>query len=167
MRQLRQSHSPRHSRGFTLLEILIAVAIVAVTVGLAVLKLEPSDGRRLEDAAEKLVRQLEIARDEAVIRGQTVAFSSDGPGYQFWLADTERNAWVALPNTETIASGQFAQGVTLTAIRVNGLARPLGERLAYSFSGLAEAFTLTLSAGKATLDIHSDALGRVEIRRAP
>ena len=91
MRQLRQSHLPRRSRGFTLLEILIAVAIVAVTVGLAVLKFEPSDGRRLEDAAEKLVRQLEVARDEAVIRGQTVAFSSDGQGDQFWVADAERN----------------------------------------------------------------------------
>ena len=157
----------RQEQGFTLLEILVVCAIVAITLGLVMIKLDPSDSQRLNAAGEALANRLEAARDEAVIRGQTVAFSSDGQGYQFWVADAERNAWVALPDTDTVASGRFAEGVALSAIRVNGASRPLGERLAFSFSGLIEPFNLSLSAGNSTLDISADALGRIETRRAP
>jgi hypothetical protein len=51
-------------------------------------------------------------------------------------------------------------------VRVNGAERPLGERLVFSFGGLAEAFTLTLTAGAQSLDIAGDALGRIEIRNS-
>jgi len=157
----------RLALGFTLIEILVVCALVAVTLGLAMIKLDPSDSRRLNAAAEALAGRLEAARDEAVVRGETVAFSSDGQGYQFWVADTERNAWVALPDAGTVVSGRLAEGVVLSSLRVNGKSRPLGERLAFSFSGLVEPFALTLSAGSTTLDIHGDALGRINIHRAP
>lgn len=154
------------SRGFTLVEMLVVCAIVAAILGVAVLKLDRSDGQRLDAAAEDLAVRLEAARDEAVIRGETVAFSSDGLGFQFWVDDTERNAWLALPDAGAVASGRFADGVVLAAVRVNGAPRPLGERVAFFFSGLAEAFTLTLSAGQTSLDIDVDAFGRISIRRA-
>ncbi|WP_153111863.1 GspH/FimT family pseudopilin [Propionivibrio limicola] len=152
-------------QGFTLIEILVACAIMAITLGVAMVKLEPSDSQRLNSAGESLLGRLEAARDEAVVGGRNVAFSSDGQGYQFWAADAERNAWVALPDNDTVASGRLAPGVSLSAIRVNGSPRPLGERLVFSSSGLAESFSLTLSSGNASLDIEADALGRLEIRR--
>ncbi len=164
MRLFRKSQ--RREKGFTLLEILVASAIAAIALGVAIVKLDFSDSQRLNRAAEVLSGRLEAARDEAVIRGQTVAFSTDGQGYQFWVANTDRNVWEALPNTDVISSGRFEQGITLNALRVNGMPRPLGERLVFSFNGLMEAFTLTLSAGTATLEIAGDALGRIEIRRA-
>lgn len=156
----------RQALGFTLIEILVVCAVVAVTLGLAMIKLDPSDSQRLNAAVEMLAGRLEAARDEAVIRGEAVAFSSDGQGYQFWRADTEHNAWVALPDTDTVASGRLAEGVVLSSLRVNGKSRPLGERLVFSFSGLVEPFALTLSIGSATGDIRVDALGRINIHRA-
>lgn len=151
--------------GFTLVELLAVCAVVAVALGMVLLKLDLTDGQRLSASAESLAGRLEVARDEAVIRGETVAFSSDGEGYQFWIADAERDTWLAAPGGGPLASGRFPGGVALAGIRVNGTPRPLGERLAFSFSGLVEAFTLTLSAGRASVDIDVDALGRIEIRR--
>lgn len=151
------------SRGFTLVELLAVCAVVAVALGMALLKLDLTDGQRLNAAAEGLAARLELARNEAVIRGETVAFSSDGEGYQFWIADAERNVWRAAPDGDSLASGRFPGGVVLAGIRVNGAPRPLGERLAFSFSGLVESFTLTLSVDRASVDIDVDALGRIEI----
>ena len=161
------THPRRRARGFTLIEILVACAIAAIVLGITMIKLDATDGRRLRQAAEMLAGRLEAARDEAVIRGQPVAFSSDGQGFQFWVADRERGAWVALADTDTVAAGRLADGVALSALRINGTARPLGERLVFSFGGLAEAFALTLTAGPQSLDIAGDALGRIEIRSTP
>lgn len=157
----------RRSRGFTLIEIIAACAVAAIALGVVMLRLDFSDGRRLRAAAETLAGRLEAARDEAVMRGQAVAFSSDGQGFQFWVADRERGAWVALPDTGAVAAGRLADGISLTALRVNGAARPLGERLVFPVGGLAEAFALTLAAGAQSLDVAGDSLGRIEIRGAP
>jgi type II secretion system protein H len=165
-----ENHGVRHwrlARGFTLIEIIVACAIAAIALGVVMIKLDFSDGRRLRQAAETLSGRLEAARDEAVTRGQAVAFSSDGQEFQFWLADRERGVWVALTDADAAVSGRLADGVSLSTLRVNGAARPLGERLVFSFGGLAEAFTLTLTAGTQSIDIAGDALGRVEIRDTP
>jgi general secretion pathway protein H len=156
----------RRARGFTLIEIVVACAIAAIALGVVMVKFDFSDSRRLRLAAETLSGRLEAARDEAVMRGRAVAFSSDGQGFQFWLADRERGAWVALSDTDAVAAGHLADGVSLSALRVNGAARPLGERLVFSSGGLSETFTLTLMAGTLSADIAGDALGRIEIRNS-
>ncbi|MDR2450556.1 MAG: GspH/FimT family pseudopilin [Candidatus Accumulibacter sp.] len=157
----------RRALGFTLIEIVAACAVAAIALGVVMIRLDFSDGRRLRLAAELLAGRLEAARDEAVMRGQAIAFSSDGQGFQFWIAERERNAWVALSDTDTVAAGRLADGVSIKALRINGGERPLGERLVFSFGGLSEAFTLTLAAGTQSLDIAGDALGRIEIHGAP
>lgn len=157
----------RRARGFTLVEIIAVCAVIAVALGMVMMRLDSSDVRHLRQAAEMLAGRLETARDEAVIRGQPVAFSSDGQGFQFWLADRERGVWLALSDTDTATAGRLADGVALSAVHVNGAPRPLGERLVFSFNGLAESFSLLLTAGPHSLEITGDALGRIEIRDAP
>ena len=154
-------------RGFTLIEIIVACAVVAIALGVVMIKLDFSDGRRLRQTAEALAGHLEAARDEAVIRGQPVAFSSDGQGFQFWVAGRERGTWVALTEVNTITAGRLADGIALSAQRINGTPRPLGERFIFPFDGLVETFTLTLTAGPQSLDVTGDALGRIEIHNAP
>ncbi|SDH21774.1 GspH/FimT family pseudopilin [Propionivibrio dicarboxylicus] len=157
---------PRTGRGFTLIEVLVVCAIMATALAFAALKLDVTDGARLKAAAEDLAGRLENARDEAVIRGQAIAFSSDGQGYQFWLADRNRNAWVVLADSAHLVSGRFAGGAQLQSVVINGSPRPVGERITFSPVGLSDAFSLSLSIGPARLEILADALGRIEIRHA-
>jgi len=155
----------RVSRGFTLIEILVVCAIMAIMAGLVMLRIDHSDASRLDAAAEGLTRHLEAARDEAVIRGAPIAFSSDGQGYQFWLAN-DSATWIPLPGADNTAASRFARGVELNAIRLNGSARPLGERIVFSPFGLVEPFALTLVSGSSRIEVLADALGRFETRHA-
>ncbi|MFZ4539628.1 GspH/FimT family pseudopilin [Propionivibrio sp.] len=161
-----QASRPRAPRGFTLIEILVVCAIIAILLGLAMVRLDHSESNRLNSAAEAMTRLLEAARDESVIRGQPLAFSSDGEGYQFWFSDANRNEWIAQPSTDTIAARKFPEGIVLSSMRINGLSRPLGERIVFSLSGMTEPFALTLTCGSSRLEILADALGRMEIQRA-
>ena len=162
-----RARSPGREHAFTLVEILVVTAIAAIVIGLAAVRLEPSDARRLDGVADALLRQLETARDEAVVRGRALAFSSDGQGYQYWMAEPGKRGWIPLTEPGSLAPGQWAAPVRLQAIRVNDSERPLGEKLVFSISGFSEAFRLTLVAGDATQDITGDALGRMTKGRAP
>lgn len=68
--------APACGRGFTLVEMIIAIAILAITIGLGL----PSykvwiQNTKLRNAAESLVNGLQLARAEAVRRNAPVAFT--------------------------------------------------------------------------------------------
>lgn len=71
-------------RGFTLLELLVVLAIIAVSVGLATLALRDGDATRLERDAVRLAALLEMARAEARVSGTPVRWvpgaQGDAPG---------------------------------------------------------------------------------------
>ena len=102
---------PRAGRGFTLIEILVVCAIVGVTLAFVVFRTGLLDGRRLGDAAESLAQRLESTRDEAIISGQLLAFSSDGKGYQFWRLDGEKKTWASLSSAGDLAARELPGGV--------------------------------------------------------
>ena len=58
--------------GFTLLELLIVVAIIAVSASLVALSLRDGDEARLEEEGERLGALLEMARAEARVAGVPV-----------------------------------------------------------------------------------------------
>ncbi len=60
------------ARGFTLLELLVVLAVVAVSAGLAVLALRDSNATRLEREAVRLAALLEMARAESRVSGTPV-----------------------------------------------------------------------------------------------
>lgn len=64
---------PTRQAGVTLVEITVALAIVAIVIGLAVPSLASAiERRRLEGAAAQLETDLQLARSEAVARGESV-----------------------------------------------------------------------------------------------
>lgn len=86
-RMLRRYHSGLASRGFTLLELMVVVAIVAITAAVASLALPNPASSRLEREAARLVALLESARAEARAGGITVIWIPKGSqpkeSYQF------------------------------------------------------------------------------------
>ena len=64
------------SRGLTLVELLAGLAVMAVALGAVLLDFSRLMQRqRLEGAAAQLETELQMARGEAILRGQSVRFS--------------------------------------------------------------------------------------------
>jgi len=71
--------------GFTLVEILVVLAITAVLAGFATLAVRGRDAQALVDEeAERLRVLLELAREEAVFRYKTLGVRFYAGGYEFF-----------------------------------------------------------------------------------
>lgn len=77
------SCSAARARGFTLIELMVVVAIVALGTALASLALRDSDGTALAREAERLAALLESARAQSRASGVPVRWRPTAGGFAF------------------------------------------------------------------------------------
>lgn len=146
----------RPARGFTLIEVLAVVAIVAVILAVAAVNLMPSDAQVARREAANVALALEHARDAAWFGGRPVAvsFARDHVRqWRFaggeWRPDAARDARV--------------DGVTFTAMHVDGHALEPGERLLFLPDGLGTPYRVALSVRGHAWAVEGDAAGSVRL----
>lgn len=149
-------------RGFTLIEILVVLAIIGIMVGLAGVRMMPDDDRTLHGEAQRLALLLEQARDQAVASGEPIAFSMEPRGYRFWSLNAD-NRWVPRGGDELLRDRALADGVRLAALQVNQASLSADARLLFLPSGGNAPFTADLALNAAHARIRGDSLGRVRI----
>ena len=121
-------------KGFTLVEMMVVVAIIGVMSAAVVMNLPDPRGDLLQEA-ERLAARAGAARDAAIVEAKPTALVLGPAGYGF--SRRERGAWV--PTTEK-PLGQRAWGEGVTA-----LTGPAGEaRVVFDSTGLADPATVTL-----------------------
>jgi general secretion pathway protein H len=85
------------ARGFTLIEILFVIAIVATLVGTVAINLTGRDRERnLQTEAQRLALLIELARDEAQLQNQELGLRIDGDRYHFLRYNDRESAWEAI-----------------------------------------------------------------------
>jgi general secretion pathway protein H len=77
-------------RGFTLVELLVVVALIAIVAGVAALALGGEESRKLREETERLAALFRIAAAEARASGRTLAWEADHAGYWFRAANDEQ-----------------------------------------------------------------------------
>jgi general secretion pathway protein H len=77
------------SRGYTLIELLIALGIIALVAGMVTLSLPRGEERRVREEAARLGALFRIAQDQARIAGRVLVWQADLEGYAFRLLDAD------------------------------------------------------------------------------
>ncbi|MCY3792935.1 MAG: type II secretion system minor pseudopilin GspH [Gammaproteobacteria bacterium] len=94
----RLTQSRTRSQGFTLLEVLVVVAILAVLMGTVIVGFTGADEeRRLRTLAEDIQARLELARQNALQRNREWGVHVEENSYRFSEFDPQSGIWITQP----------------------------------------------------------------------
>ncbi len=167
------SRPSRAPRGFTLLELLVVVVLVALLTGTVILGFAGADSdQRLRGSAEQLAYTVELARQYALQRNREWGLYVEPEGLEFAEFDPEEQTWV-IQEGRPFGNPEVPEGVVLR-VESEGLDDlPTAERdrlpkvILFS-SGEVTPFTLFLEPewDSPAWEVSSDGLSRTTAERA-
>jgi general secretion pathway protein H len=162
------------NRGFTLVEILVVVVIMAIVVSLAVLSMGVT-GRdsQLDEETRRIEGLIDILHERAILEGRDFGLRIEPGAYEFAVYDTNRDRWRSmndegefrrrtLPNGVTFQLELDSVPVVLKPVDTNLSDGPPPPQVAIAASGEGTPFRLTLlrDATQARASVDGDAFGK-------
>ncbi len=145
----------------TLIEVLIVLAIIAITAGVSVLAMGTGSGAGGRAEAARLASSVQLAADRAMIEDSDIALVPARDGYSFLQWNADDGAWRPARVAKLGERHRLPAGMTLTADD----ARPA---LPVSADASGRGFTLTLAQKDRHWTIGFDGVtARVKPERAP
>jgi general secretion pathway protein H len=146
--------------GFTLIEIMVVLLILAITLGMVGINLQRGDNNRVQEEADRIVILLQAAREEAILQGQVFAVQFSTDGYRF-LRLSNKGKLELIEQDDVLAPRSLPDGVTLS-FTLDGAAADSEAGLVLDPSGSFIPFVLTLHAGEATWQAQGLANGKIK-----
>lgn len=150
--------------GFTLIEILVVVAIVGIILAVASVNFFPDERRTLETEAERIALLMELGRDTAAMQGITLAWAASPRGYGF-SRQNEQGDWVQDGLDEALRERALPEGVRVAELLVQHQPVPAGERLVFSPSGTGAPFEVSLVLAQYRMRVVGNVAGRVVVMK--
>ena len=144
------------TRGFTLVEILVVVAIAGIVLAVAAVNLFPGDEEVARREISLLALDLEAARDDAWFGGRPTAVSlAEGRVRVLRLASDR--SWSAVPGRER----RLPDTMQVASLAIDGREVDAREVLVFLPDGLGVPFRVALTVRGLPKAIEGDAAGTV------
>lgn len=85
------------NKGFTLIEIMVVIVIVAVLISAVALSFPPVGDKLLKENADRFSALISLAQDEAILQSTELAVEITPTGYSFY--QNIDNSWVTFSST--------------------------------------------------------------------
>jgi general secretion pathway protein H len=148
------------ARGYTLIEILAVLVIVGIVIALARVQFARSPAQTLADEARQLALVLELARDEAMTRGCTLAWTARGDAHRL---ECRRGQAAAAADDGLYAKRPWHGPVELERVLIAGVPVSRDSSLLFTPSGINAPFELVLAMDGNRVQVAGDFLGRVSV----
>jgi general secretion pathway protein H len=153
---------PRPAAGFTLIEILVVVAILGVAAAIGYATLERDERGALQREARRFAGALEYAAQRAQVRHETLGVSADGGAWRFWMRGAD-GRWRAVGGDDALATRSLPPPIVATAIAYAGQPIDVDAIVPLRASGRNEPYAFALTGETLQAVVRADPLNRVAV----
>ena len=146
------------ARGFTLIEVLVVVVIIALLASLVAVNLAPDARQSLREEGARLAALLAHARDEAIVTGAPLAWQRTESGYRF-LERAPGRTWRPLQTDASLRQRELPPGIRLEVAGLSAAVKGREPMILLSPTGFGDPFRITLVLGEQRLRVLYDGAG--------
>ncbi|HEY7902415.1 MAG TPA: GspH/FimT family pseudopilin [Casimicrobiaceae bacterium] len=163
--------APRRTRsraatGFTLVEILVVIAVIAIAASLAVVAWRGDPRVDAGREARRFAGALEYAAARAQWRRETLSVAVDGGTWRF-LRRRDATHWEPVADDDVLAAHALPPPLSVWPASYAGQPVAAGTRIPLHASGRNEPFTFVVDGGSAPVVVAADPLNRISVAIAP
>ena len=150
------------AQGFTLLEILVVIAILGLAAAIGYATLDRDERGVLDREARRFAGALEYAARRAQLRHETLGVSAGGGEWRFWSRAAD-GRWRVMAGDDALSSRRLPESIVATPIAYAGQPLASDAIVPLRASGRNEPYAFALTGQTMQAIVAADPLNRVAV----